>query len=344
MANIEEIRTRVRLGEFEVTNGHTTDFPGSYTGYDDSWNQAKFEKRFRIDIVQLTDRELEFDMVGIDCAIANAFRRILLSEVPTMAIDKVFIYNNTSIIQDEVLAHRLGLIPIKVDPRLFEYRTEDDTDGTSEDTIVLELKVRCKKNPNATKDTTDPDVLYVHHKVTTDDLKWLPLGNQAALFKDGIRPADEEVLIAKLRPGQEIDIKLHCVKGIGKDHAKFSPVATASYRLLPEITLTRPVEGALAEELKQCFAPGVIEVDNIDGVSRARVTAARKDTCSREVLRHEDLKDCVKLTRVRDHFIFSVESTGALPPDVLVTEAIKVFKTKCRRVLQELEEANANDQ
>ena len=41
-----------------------------------------------------------------------------------MAVDKVFIYNNTSIIQDEVLAHRLGLIPIFADPRRFEYRVE----------------------------------------------------------------------------------------------------------------------------------------------------------------------------------------------------------------------------
>jgi DNA-directed RNA polymerase I and III subunit RPAC1 len=39
-----------------------------------------------------------------------------------MAIEKVFIYNNTSLLQDEVLAHRLGLIPLKADPRLFEYR------------------------------------------------------------------------------------------------------------------------------------------------------------------------------------------------------------------------------
>lgn len=39
-----------------------------------------------------------------------------------MAIEKVFIYNNTSIVQDEVLAHRLGLIPIKADPRLFEFK------------------------------------------------------------------------------------------------------------------------------------------------------------------------------------------------------------------------------
>jgi DNA-directed RNA polymerase alpha subunit len=39
-----------------------------------------------------------------------------------MAIEKVFVYNNTSLLQDEVLAHRLGLIPLKADPRLFEYR------------------------------------------------------------------------------------------------------------------------------------------------------------------------------------------------------------------------------
>lgn len=42
-------------------------------------------------------------------------------QLPTMAIEKVLIANNTSVIQDEVLAHRLGLIPIIVDPRLFEY-------------------------------------------------------------------------------------------------------------------------------------------------------------------------------------------------------------------------------
>ena len=44
-----------------------------------------------------------------------------------MAVEKVFIYNNTSIVQDEILAHRLGLIPIKADPRLFEYRDAGKT-------------------------------------------------------------------------------------------------------------------------------------------------------------------------------------------------------------------------
>ncbi len=61
-------------------------------------------------------------MIGIDASIANAFRRILLAEIPTMAIEKVYINNNTSVIQDEVLAHRLGLIPLKADPTKFKLK------------------------------------------------------------------------------------------------------------------------------------------------------------------------------------------------------------------------------
>jgi DNA-directed RNA polymerase I and III subunit RPAC1 len=74
---------------------------------------------------------MEFDLVGVDASIANAFRRILISEVPTIAIETVFVMNNTSIIHDEILSQRLGLIPIKVDPQHFDYKlgsTDDPTD------------------------------------------------------------------------------------------------------------------------------------------------------------------------------------------------------------------------
>ncbi len=64
--------------------------------------------------------------------------------------------------------------------------------------------------------------------------------------------------------------------------------ATASYRLLPEIILTQPVTGANAKKLAKCFAKGVIKVvTREDGKSHAEVVDPRKDTCSREVLRHE---------------------------------------------------------
>ncbi|KAM9345212.1 DNA-directed RNA polymerases I and III subunit RPAC1 [Symphorus nematophorus] len=342
MKNVEEIRNRVILGEFGVKNVHTTDYPGNYPGYDDVWDMQKFQKNFRIDVVHLDESSMEFDMVGIDAAIANAFRRILLAEVPTMAIEKVFIYNNTSIVQDEVLAHRLGLIPIKADPRLFEYRNAGEEaaeeEGSEIDTIQLQLKIKCSRNPRASKDSSDPRELYLNHMVYSKDIKWVPIGNQADVFADSmIGPVHDDILIAQLRPGQELDIIMHCVKGIGKDHAKFSPVATASYRLLPEITLLEPVEGEKAERLKRCFSRGVIDLEDVNGRKVAKVVNSRLDTCSREVLRHDDLKNVVKLGRVRDHFIFTVESTGILPPDVLVTEAIKVLMAKCQRFLNELD-------
>ncbi|NXA32676.1 RPAC1 protein, partial [Eudromia elegans] len=334
----EEMRERVVLGEFGVRNVHTTDFPGNYPGYDDAWDQLRFEQGFRVDVVREEEDTLEFDMVGIDAAIANAFRRILLAEVPTMAVEKVFVYNNTSIVQDEILAHRLGLIPIRADPRLFEYRNQGDEEGTEIDTLQFQLKIKCSRNPQAAKESSDPNELYINHKVYSKHMTWVPLGNQPDLFPDAnFRPVHDDILIAQLRPGQEIDVLMHCVKGIGKDHAKFSPVATASYRLLPDITLLQPVEDEAAELLQKCFSPGVIEVQSIKGKKVARVANARLDTFSREVFRHESLKNLVRLARVRNHYIFSVESTGILPPDVLVSEAIKILMGKCQRFLNELD-------
>ena len=84
----------------------------------------------------------------------------------------------------------------------------------------------------------------------------------------------------------------------------FLSLATASYRLLPELTLTKPVKGEKAKKLAKCFSKGVIKVvRGEDGESYAKVVNPRRDTCSREVFRHDDLKDCVRLSRVRDHFI-----------------------------------------
>ncbi|KAG8431942.1 hypothetical protein GDO86_019174 [Hymenochirus boettgeri] len=339
--SVREIRERVVLGEFGLRMVHTTDFPGNYYNFDDTWDQEKFEKNFHIDIVNMEGDTLEFDMVGIDAAVANAFRRILLAEVPTVAVEKVLVYNNTSIIQDEILAHRLGLIPIRADPRLFEFRNTDEGDGTEIDTLQFELNVKCTRNPRASKDSSDPNELYLNYKVYTRDMKWIPQGNQADLFpeNDPPRPVHHDILIAQLRPGQEIHVVMHCVKGLGKDHAKFSPVATASYRLLPEITLLSPVEGDLADKLQGCFSPGVIAVDVVKGKKVARVENSRTDTGSREIFRHDDLKNLVRTARVRDHFIFSVESTGILSPEVLVSEAIKVLIGKCHRFLDELDAA-----
>ncbi len=99
------------------------------------------QESLKINVIKLSDEEIVFDLIGIHCysfieqtclltfpvvgvdaSIANALRRILIAEVPTVAIETVFMLSNTSIIQDEVLAHRLGLIPLKIDPTKLEYK------------------------------------------------------------------------------------------------------------------------------------------------------------------------------------------------------------------------------
>ena len=127
-AHLEEQRKKVSLGMDAPTHTSTVEYAGAYAAQnlDNSFSLECFKREFNVEVYDLDDEQIVFDLIGIDCAIANAFRRILLAEVPTMAIEKVFILNNTSMIQDEVLAHRLGLIPILADPRKFHSRAPDE--------------------------------------------------------------------------------------------------------------------------------------------------------------------------------------------------------------------------
>ncbi|KAJ8979642.1 hypothetical protein NQ317_001349 [Molorchus minor] len=78
-----------------------------------------------------------------------------------MAIDKVIISNNTSILQDEVLAHRLGLIPLKADPRLFESKTDASAEGTEFDSLEYELKIKCSYNKETKLRTCIKIIMFI---------------------------------------------------------------------------------------------------------------------------------------------------------------------------------------
>lgn len=353
-SRVDKQRNRVGIGPERVTNvshvlivfviAHeqvtSTDFPGHYPGEDHSWNLEHFQKTFRVKIIRNTDDEMEFDLMGLDASIANAFRRILIAEVPTMAIEHVYVTNNTSIIQDEVLAHRLGLVPIKADPGQFDYQ---DASGSplDTDTIVFTLSAKCTRNPSADPAATDARDKYINAEVYSSALVWQPKGDQEERFaEDPCRPVNPNILLAKLRPGQEIEMELHAVKGIGKDHAKFSPVATASYRLMPEITIKQDITGDDAVKFAECFPKGVVKVQGKN--KKAVVVDPRKDTVSREVLRHKEFADKVELSRIRDHFIFDVESTGIVPAFDLFRSSVSILKDKCSIVKAAMEKTLAD--
>lgn len=313
-----------------VTNVSSNDIPGYLAGTDYAWDLEKFKETFDIEIQYLTGQVANFDLINIDTSIANSFRRIMIAEVPSVAAETIYIFNNTSVISDEVLSHRLGLIPLKVDPDLLAWvdNTSEDEENkfTDDNTIVMSLNVTCSLNQSAPKDATDPKVKYNNAHVYARDLKFEPQGKQVELFKDApVVPVNPDILLAKLRPGQEISLTAHCILGVGEDHAKFSPVATASYRLMPVIDILKPIEGKDAKKFQKCFPPGVIELDD-EGA--AYVKDSRKDTVSRECLRHEEFKGKVKLGRDRGRFIFNVETCSAMTPEEIFFKSVRILKNK----------------
>lgn len=319
----------VEIHADRVDNTHSTAFPGHSAVPGQAWTIEHFADNLKVDVRSVGERSCQFDLVGIDTSVANAFRRIMISEVPSVAAEYVYVFNNTSVIQDEVLAHRIGLVPLKVDPDQLTWidkQAEEKDKFTDENTIVLSLDVVCTHNPNAESGNSDPENLYRNSKVYARDLKFEPQGKQAELFANNpIVPCDPDILLAKLRPGQEISVRVHCVLGIGADHAKFSPVSTASYRLLPVIDILEPIVGQDAQQFKKCFPKGVV---GINDKGEAYIKDARKDTVSREVLRHENLAPKVKLGRRKDHFMFSVESTGAMPAEEIFFKSVRILKNK----------------
>ncbi|KAK4162553.1 DNA-directed RNA polymerase [Cladorrhinum sp. PSN259] len=351
-----EARKIVGINLETITNVQSTDFPGHYPGEDHAWDIETFRDGFHVQIHQNDPYEASFSLIGCDASIANAFRRIMIADVPTLAIDQVFIYNNKSVIQDEVLASRLGLIPFTGGREglrdFMKWRAKAD-EPKDYDTIGLELKVKCEHNPDASPDEKDPTKLYTHAHVYAKDIVFLPQGRQVEYFsgENAIRPVNPDILIAKLRPGQEIDVKMHMIKGVGSNHAKFSPVATASYRIMPVINITQPILDKDAEKFQKCFPAGVIGLEQVtkeearqtgsgyeghEGELKAVVVAPERDTVSRECLRHAEFKDKVKLGRRRDHFIYLVESTGQIESEAIFLESVQHLKAKAKNFEKQL--------
>jgi len=220
---------------------------------------------------------------------------------------------------------------LAIDPRRLEPRPTDET-PTDRNTVVFQLDVRCERNPKAKVGEKTPDKAYTNASVYSSALEWVPQADQEADFADApCKPANDNILLAKLRPGQEISMTLHAIKGTGMDHSKWSPVATAAYRLMPDIQIApEGIPSHLCDKFAQCFAPGVIEVKENRSTGKRQVVVKnpRRDTVSREVLRHPEFEDLVRLGRIRDHFLWSIESTGQYPPADLFPESIKILKEK----------------
>ena len=153
--------------------------------------------------------------------------------MPTICIENVYVWNNTTVLADEVLAHRIGLVPLNIDPSQIHMRSPNDQ-PTDRNTLIFKIKHECTRNFKAPKDSKDPDELYFNSELRSSHITWEAAGLQLEVFATKPAPTKGDIVLAKLRPGQQVEMELHAVKGVGKDHAKFSPVGERSLFFLFE--------------------------------------------------------------------------------------------------------------
>ena len=141
----------------------------------DETSLRAFIENSDIRVKKLDEEEIVFDLIGAEPPLANALRRILIAEIPTMAIEKVELWQNTSIIPDENLAHRLGLIPLAVDPRLFEFKTSANKPYDATNSLRFKLHVTCTRKYPGTPlpqilTVQDEEMHFNHANVYSGDL------------------------------------------------------------------------------------------------------------------------------------------------------------------------------
>jgi len=260
------------------------------------------------------ENNARFILKSTTTAFANAFRRAMISEVPTLAIEDVKIYDNTSVLFDEMLAHRLGLIPLRTDLNACTPITEClcNGEGCSRCTATYTLSVE------------GPRMVY------SRDL--IPQNSASP-------PVYDNIPIVKLNENQKVVIEAKAVINIGKEHAKWQPTVACGYKSYPVITIDEHCDGCgmCVEECPR----GILAIDN----GKAIIVENKLENCllcglcQRVCLTggigsvpsiHIDTDETSK--------IFVVEGDHSLPVREIIERALLGLKKKSEDLLTALNE------
>jgi DNA-directed RNA polymerase II subunit RPB3 len=244
-------------------------------------------------------------------ALANSLRRAMLAEIPTISIDLVDINTNSSVLPDEFLAHRLGLIPLnsKGVRDALNYTRECDycDDHCERCSVTLRLQVKCEHAEKMN--------VYAHH-LQRQGGRSDEIGMPVIRDSQGNGP-----IIAKLRQDQQIDLTCIAKKGFAKEHAKWAPTAAIGFEYDPNNHLRHTsywYENDAKEEWPVDERNANWEGDaaaNADGNFNPDATPSA--------------------------FFFDVEGVGTLDPDEIVQGGIDVLQKKLAEVLAIVNPENA---
>jgi DNA-directed RNA polymerase subunit D len=265
----------------------------------------------KIEVLEKDATNIRLIIRDADVPLMNALRRIALSEVPSMAIDEVVMIDNSSILQDEIIAHRLGLTPLKTD--LDSYNLPEECKCQSEFGCNL-CRVTLTLDAEASEGTR---AVYSGELVSENP---------------DIVPVSDKIPIIKLAKGQKLKLEAYARLGKGKNHAKWQPVSMCAYKYFPKIEVP-------SENCKDC-------AKCVD-ICPKKVLAMKENKVEvRDLLACNLCMDCVeacpqkppaiKVEWEKNAFIMNIESTGALPPERIIQEATKMLDKKLKEFEEQL--------
>lgn len=161
---------------------------------------------YTIKILERDNNHIVIEFNDIPRQYVNALRRLSISQVPTFAIDDVVILENSSVMHDEAIAHRLGLIPLRTDLERFVMPDVCDCKSTLGCSKCRVLLVLDTESQDKTKVITSADL------VSEDEV---------------VKPVNNEIPIVSLAPGQKLKFEAYARLGTGKNHAKWQPTSVA---------------------------------------------------------------------------------------------------------------------
>ena len=268
----------------------------------------------KIEVLEKDETNLRIIVRDADVTLMNALRRIGLAEVPSMAIDEVVMIENSSILQDEMIAHRLGLVPLKTD--LDSYNLPEDCECKSEFGCAL-CRVTLTLNAESNEGTR---TVYSGELVSENP---------------SIIPVTEKVPVIKLAKGQKLKLEAYARLGKGQVHAKWQPVCVCAYKYYPKIEVPT----------KAC-----VECSKCADICPKKVLAMKGNKIEvKDLLACNLCMDCVeacpkkdeglKVNWEKDAFIMNIESTGALPPGRILQEATKILGKQLKEFEEQLKVA-----
>ena len=257
---------------------------------------------------------LTFIIEGLSIEMVNAIRRIILTEIPVMAIDEVIILKNDSPLYDEIISHRLGLLPLKTDLEVYKLPQECECGGFG--CPLCQVSLTCE----ITNSTNKPLDIYSGDLNSNDP---------------NIVPVDPNIPIVKIDKDDKVIIEAYAILGLAKDHAKWQAVSNVAYRYVPEIE----------------FDPKKLDEEEIQNILHLCPEKLFELSGKKLILKEDYWKTCslckacveasnekIKVGWKDRAHIFTIESDGVLPFDVLIKKTFEIFNEKINEFVTKLEE------